>query len=140
MQVHREHPVDAGGLEQVGDEARSDRLARPRLLVLARRSTRMTAVIRFADASFAALTMIRSSTRCCAIGVAAVWTMNMSAPRTESSKRKYGEPSANVVRSTGVSSTPRCPAILSASSGCELPATTASRFVGVNDTARPTAR
>ena len=50
------------------------------------------------DASFAALTMIRSSTRCCAIGVAAVWTMNMSAPRTESSKRKYGEPSANVVR------------------------------------------
>src|SRR5918994_2256631 len=65
--------------------------------------------------------------------------MNMSAPRTESSKRKYGEPSANVECSTFVSSTPRCPAIFAASSGCELPATTASRFCGVSETARPTA-
>ena len=48
----------------------------------------MTAVIRFAEASFAALTMIRSSMKCSPIDGAAVWTMNMSAPRTESSKRK----------------------------------------------------
>src|SRR5918995_359816 len=98
----------------------------------------MTAVIRLAEASFAALTMISSSIRCSPIEGAAVWTMNMSAPRTESSKRKYGEPSANVVRSTRVSSTPRWPAIFVASSGCELPATTASRFCGVSDRARPT--
>ena len=36
MQVHREQAVDAGGLEHARDEARGDRLARRRLLVLAR--------------------------------------------------------------------------------------------------------
>ena len=54
----------------------------------------MTAVIRLTEASRAALTMINSSIRFSPIGVAAVWTMNMSVPRTESSKRKYGDPSA----------------------------------------------
>ena len=36
MQVHREHAVDARRLEHAGHEARGDRLARGRLLVLAR--------------------------------------------------------------------------------------------------------
>ena len=36
VQVHRQDAVDARGLEHVGNEARGDRLARPRLLVLAR--------------------------------------------------------------------------------------------------------
>ena len=36
----------------------------------------------------AALTMIRSSQRFWSMGFAAVWTMNMSAPRTDSSKRQ----------------------------------------------------
>ena len=36
VQVHREDAIDAGGLEEVGDEARADRLARRRLLVGAR--------------------------------------------------------------------------------------------------------
>ena len=36
VQVHGQHAVDAGGVEQVGDQAGRDRLARRRLLVLAR--------------------------------------------------------------------------------------------------------
>ena len=36
VQIHREHAVDARGLEHVGHQARGDRLARRRLLVLAR--------------------------------------------------------------------------------------------------------
>ena len=63
-------------------------------------------MIRFADASLAAFTIISSSTRCCARR-AAVWTMNMSAPRTDSSKRQYVSPSANVFSVTAPSSTPR---------------------------------
>ena len=35
VEVHRQHAVDAGGLEHVGDELGRDRLARARLLVLA---------------------------------------------------------------------------------------------------------
>ena len=36
VQVHRDHAVDTGALERVGDELRGDRLARRRLLVLPR--------------------------------------------------------------------------------------------------------
>ena len=36
VQVHRQDPVGAGDLQDVGDEARRDRLARLRLAVLAR--------------------------------------------------------------------------------------------------------
>ena len=45
----------------------------------------MTAVIRFAEASLAALIMISSSIRCWSTGIDAVCTMKMSAPRIESS-------------------------------------------------------
>ena len=52
---------------------------------IARFSPIMEEVIRFAEASFAALIMIRSSIRCWSMGAFAVWTMNMSAPRIDSS-------------------------------------------------------
>ena len=44
----------------------------------------MTAVIRFADASFAAWIMRRSSIRLRSTGSQPVWTMNTSAPRIDS--------------------------------------------------------
>ena len=44
-----------------------------------------TAVIRFAEASFAASIMISSSIRCWSTGGELVWTMKRSAPRIDSS-------------------------------------------------------
>jgi hypothetical protein len=45
----------------------------------------MTAVIRFADASFAAWIMKKSSIKFRSIGFAPVWTRKTSAPRIDSS-------------------------------------------------------
>ncbi len=45
------------------------------------------------------------------------WTMNTSAPRTDSSKRQYTSPLANVFSFTPPSSIPSRPAILPASTG-----------------------
>src|SRR3954470_18863084 len=56
--------------------------------------------------------------------------MNMSAPRTDSEKRQYVVPSANVEISRWPRSTPSCSAIRPARSGCDVPATTISRLRG----------
>ena len=45
----------------------------------------MTAVMRFADASFAAWIMNMSSIRCASTGMQPVWTRKTSAPRIDSS-------------------------------------------------------
>ena len=45
----------------------------------------MTAVMRFAEASFAAWIMSSSSIRCWSTGGEPVWTMKTSAPRIDSS-------------------------------------------------------
>ena len=45
----------------------------------------MTAVIRLAEASFAAWIMKSSSIRCLSIGLQPVWRMKTSAPRIDSS-------------------------------------------------------
>src|SRR3954454_19155452 len=56
--------------------------------------------------------------------------MNMSAPRTDSEKRQYVVPSANVETSRWPRSTPSWSAMRAASAGCEVPATTISRLRG----------
>src|SRR5207248_1032230 len=48
----------------------------------------------------------------------------------DSPNRQYVSPSANVCSSTWPSSQPRCPVMRPASSGCERPDTTMSRFCG----------
>ena len=60
VEVHRHDAVRAGGLEHVGDEARADRLARRRLLVLAAvaEPRAVTAMTRCADAPTAASIII----------------------------------------------------------------------------------
>ena len=65
VEIHRQDAVGAGELEHVGDEAAGDRLARLRLAVLARvrEPAGSTAVIRLAEASFAAWIMNSSSIR-----------------------------------------------------------------------------
>src|SRR4051794_11257382 len=90
-----------------------------------------TAVIRFADASFAAWIMKASSMMLRSIGGQPVWTRNRSAPRIDSSYRTYVSPFANVSSSIAPSSTPMCSAIRCASSGCERPDTTISRLPAV---------
>src|SRR5262245_33863988 len=98
----------------------------------------MTAVIRFAEASRAALIMIRSSTRFRSTGSHADWTMKRSAPRTESSYRQYVSPFANVFSFTSPSSMSSCSAMRWARSGFERPANNISRFCGASASARPT--
>src|SRR5215210_2660969 len=88
----------------------------------------MTAVTRLADASFAAWIMISSSIRCRSTGSLPVWTMKRSAPRTDSSKRQYVSPSANVFSVTSPSSMPSRSAIRPASSGFDRPEKSMSRF------------
>src|SRR4029077_6364716 len=94
--------------------------------------------MRFADASFAALIMIRSSIRCWSTGIDAVCTMKMSAPRIESSYRQYVSPLANVFRVISPSSQPICRPIFCASSGFDRPATSISLLFGVRPIVRPT--
>jgi hypothetical protein len=68
----------------------------------------MTAVIRFADASFAAWIINSSSIRFLSTGGQPVWTMKTSAPRIDSSYRQYVSSFAKVFRVTDPHSTPRC--------------------------------
>src|SRR3954468_1766407 len=86
--------------------------------------------MRFADASFAASIMISSSIRCWSTGGELVCTMKRSAPRIDSSYRQYVSPLANVRSDTSPTWMPSFSAILSASSGCERPANSISRFDG----------
>src|SRR5215210_4786039 len=90
----------------------------------------MTAVIRFADASFAAWIMIRSSIRLRSTGSQPVWTRKTSAPRIDSSKRQYVSPFAKEPRVTPPSSTPSRAPIFWASSRWERPEKSISRFCG----------
>src|SRR5256714_5995537 len=90
----------------------------------------MTAVIRLAEASFAAWIISITSIRCRSTGVHPVWTRKMSAPRIDSLYRQYVSSFLNVSSSTSPSSRPRCSAIAPARSGCERPANTISRFSG----------
>ena len=87
VEVHREDAVGARRLDHLRDELRGDPLARPGLLVLARVGIQSgsTAVIRFAEASFAASIMIISSIRFWSTGGELVWTMKRSEPRIDSS-------------------------------------------------------
>src|SRR6266550_1048837 len=86
--------------------------------------------MRFADASFAASIMISSSIRCWSTGGELVCTMKRSAPRIDSSYRQYVSPLANVRSDTSPTWMPSFSAILCASSGCERPAKSISRFDG----------
>src|SRR5579871_1011840 len=90
----------------------------------------MTAVMRFADASFAAWIMKTSSMMLRSTGSQPVCTTKMSAPRMDSSYRTYVSPFGNVLTSTSPSSTPSCWAIRIARSVCERPENTISRFCG----------
>src|SRR5712691_3982391 len=90
----------------------------------------MTAVIRFADASFAAWIISSSSIRFLSTGGQPVWTMKTSEPRIDSSYRQYVSSFANVFSVTSPGSTPRCSPILCASSGCDRPEKTINRFQG----------
>ena len=56
------------------------------------------------------------------------WTMNTSAPRTDSSKRQYTSPLAKVLSVTGARSTSSRSAIREASAGFALPDTSIRRF------------
>src|SRR3954469_9491690 len=89
-----------------------------------------TAVIRFAEASFAAWIMISSSTRWSFTGRLPDWMMKTSAPRIDSRERTYVSPFANVFSSTSPSVTLSRSAIRSASSGFERPEKSISRFCG----------
>src|SRR6266540_3346423 len=86
--------------------------------------------MRFADASLAASIMISSSIRCWSTGGELVWTMKRSAPRIDSSNRQYVSPLAKVRRDTSPTWIPSFSAIRCASSGCERPAKSMSRFDG----------
>src|SRR5438034_2099473 len=88
----------------------------------------MTAVIRLAEASLAAWIISSSSITFRSTGSQPVWTRKTSAPRIDSPYRQYVSPFANVPTSISPSSTPRCSAIRVASSGCERPENTMSRF------------
>src|SRR5215218_160232 len=81
----------------------------------------MTAVIRCADASFAASIMMRSSIRWSFTGGEHDCTMKTSAPRIDSRYRQYVSPLANVLSSTSPSWMPSCSAIFAARSGFERP-------------------
>src|SRR5207302_2261915 len=89
-----------------------------------------TAVMRFADASFAAWIISISSIRFRSTGMLPVCTRKMSAPRIDSLYRQYVSSFLNVSSSTPPSSSPRCSAIAPARSGCERPAKTIRRFCG----------
>src|SRR5205085_2583039 len=89
-----------------------------------------TAVMRLADASFAAWIISISSIRFRSTGMLPVCTRKMSAPRIDSLYRQYVSSFLNVSSSTPPSSRPRCSAIAAARSGCERPANTISRFSG----------
>ena len=82
VRIHRDHAVDADGLQEVGRHAAVIGSRGRDFLSWSGVEVPGYAVIRFADASFAAFPMIGRSTRCSATGLAAVCTMNMSAPRT----------------------------------------------------------
>src|SRR6266508_3916619 len=86
--------------------------------------------MRFADASLAASIMISSSIRCWSTGGELVWTRKRSAPRIDSSYRQYVLPSANVRSDTSPTWIPSLSAILCASSGCDRPEKSISRFEG----------
>src|SRR4051794_3919751 len=86
--------------------------------------------MRFADASFAASIMISSSIRFWSTGGQLVCTRKRSAPRIDSSYRQYVLPSANVRKETSPTWMPSFPAIRCASSGCERPEKSISRFEG----------
>ena len=86
VQVHGQDAVGAGELEHVGDEPPGDRLARaaPCGPGASRGTTGSTAVIRFAEPSFAAWIISSSSIRLRSTGSQPVWTRKTSAPRIDS--------------------------------------------------------
>src|SRR6476661_8272962 len=98
----------------------------------------MTAVIRLAEASFAAWIISISSIRFRSTGVHPVWTRKMSAPRIDSVYRQYVSSLVNVSSSTPPSSRPICSTIACARSGCERPANTINRFCGPRSIQCPT--
>ena len=86
VQIHRQHAVDAGELEHVGDEARRDRLARLRLPVLARvREPRDDGRDPLRRRELRRLDHEQSSIRFLSTGGDPVCTMKTSAPRIDSS-------------------------------------------------------
>ena len=90
----------------------------------------MTAVIRLADASFAAFTISSSSIRFRFTGVEHDCTRNTSAPRIDSPKRTYSSPFGNVFSSTSPSVSPRLLAMTRARSGFDRPENTIIRRIG----------
>src|SRR5581483_6126917 len=90
----------------------------------------ITAVIRFDEPSFAAWIISSSSMTFRSTGRLPVWTMKTSEPRIDSRYRQYVSPFANVSSCTSPSSTPSFSAIRFASSGCDRPEKTISRFRG----------
>jgi hypothetical protein len=88
----------------------------------------MTAVIRFAEASFAASIMISSSITLRSTGSQPVWMRNTSAPRIDSSYRQYVSPFAKVFTCTAPSFTPNRSEMSWARSGFDRPANSISRF------------
>src|SRR3954469_20300162 len=90
----------------------------------------MTAVMRFAEASFAAWIISISSMMCSSTGMHPVCTRNTSAPRIDSVYRVYVSPFLNVSSSTPPRPRPRWSAIACARSGCDRPEKTMSRFDG----------
>src|SRR5215211_3523792 len=90
----------------------------------------MTAVIRFADASLAACTIRNSSIKLRSTGSQPVCTRKTSAPRIDSPNRQYVSPFANEPIVTSPSSTPSRSPIFWASSRCDRPEKSISRFCG----------
>src|SRR6478735_7110467 len=85
--------------------------------------------MRFADARFAASSMMSVSMSHSFTGGPKLWMRKKSHPRIDTSNRVRISPDAKVRYSVGTSSVPRCEATSSASAGCELPRATTSRFL-----------
>src|SRR5215203_1970077 len=86
--------------------------------------------MRLAEASFAAWIMIRSSIRFRSTGSQPVCTRKTSAPRIDSPNRQYVSPFANEPIVTSPSSTTSRSPIFWASSRCDRPEKSISRFCG----------
>src|SRR5580765_3336839 len=98
----------------------------------------ITAVMRLADASFAAWIMKRSSMTLRSTGSQAVWTRKTSAPRIDSSYRQWVSPFGKVLSSISPSPTPSWSAMRCARSWCERPEKTMRRFCGPRSIQWPT--
>ena len=132
VEVHRQDPVGAGDLEQVGDEAGRDRLARLRLAVLAGvREERDHGGDALRGAELRRLDHLQE-----------LHQVLVDRAAAGLDEEDVGAADRLVVADVGLavrerrsiviapSSTPSCSAIASASSGCERPANTISRFCG----------